>query len=363
MRTTLTESTNSESLAAAHRSIQATSNEKSQESQAASTLIEFPGGRNVPEWRKRLSQRVREVQEQKAREAAEADAATRAAETVSCALPSGQLELVPEPEQAPRNPIVSKALERVERARRGEYQSATPAATAAAPALAAVPKAPQEMPLPLEAPPETTEAEAASESKPKLSIVTQVTTPEPEPPIINTDEVEQTTEKPKRARVISDSVEDAALSYLDTCLSVPVLSCETRGDVAGLTRRTFVGVLDLILIALMVSPVAIGLEATSRNWSDPRVLSLLGGAATAVMLAYFTISIALTGRTLAMRLLSVKTIDARTGLIPTGGQSIKRALGYVFSLALAGLGFAFAFIDRDHRTLHDRFSRTIVVHN
>jgi uncharacterized RDD family membrane protein YckC len=50
-------------------------------------------------------------------------------------------------------------------------------------------------------------------------------------------------------------------------------------------------------------------------------------------------------------------------LIPTGGQSIKRALGYVFSLALAGLGFAFAFIDRDHRTLHDRFSRTIVVHN
>src|ERR1044071_4135155 len=77
MRTTLTESTNSESLAAAHRSIQATSNEQSQESQSASTLIEFPGGRNVPEWRKRLSQRVREVQEQKAREAAEADAATR----------------------------------------------------------------------------------------------------------------------------------------------------------------------------------------------------------------------------------------------------------------------------------------------
>src|SRR5437762_14147543 len=75
MRTTLTESANSESLTAAHRSIQATSNEHSQ--QSASTLIEFPGGRNVPEWRKRLSQRVREVQEQKAREAAEADAATR----------------------------------------------------------------------------------------------------------------------------------------------------------------------------------------------------------------------------------------------------------------------------------------------
>src|SRR5947207_11249594 len=40
-----------------------------------STLIEFPGvSRTVPEWRKQLSQRVREVQERKAREAAEAAA-------------------------------------------------------------------------------------------------------------------------------------------------------------------------------------------------------------------------------------------------------------------------------------------------
>src|SRR5688572_1830495 len=50
------------------------------ETAPASTLIEFPGvSRSVPEWRKQLSQRVREVQEQRAREAAEAAAATRAA--------------------------------------------------------------------------------------------------------------------------------------------------------------------------------------------------------------------------------------------------------------------------------------------
>jgi hypothetical protein len=40
-------------------------------SRQVSTLIEFPGAtRPVPEWRKQLSQRVREVQERKAREAA-----------------------------------------------------------------------------------------------------------------------------------------------------------------------------------------------------------------------------------------------------------------------------------------------------
>jgi len=344
MRTTLTESTKSESLAAAHGSMKSTTNKSDQESQSASTLIAFPSGRNVPDWRKRLSQRVREVQEQKAREAAEAEAVSRAAETVSCALPSGQLELVPEPEQAPLNPIVSKALERVERARRGEHY-AMPTATAAAPALAT---------------PETQNTVAVVEAKPKLSIVTPVVTAEAA--AIN-DDHEQIAEKPKRVRVISERVEDAALSYLETCLSVPVLSCETRGDVAGLTRRAFVGLLDLTLIAFVLSPLAWAIQATSPNWSEPRVVGLVSGVAAAVMLAYFTVSIALTGRTLAMRVLSVKAIDARTGLIPTGGQSIKRALGYVFSLAILGLGFAFAFVDRDHRTLHDRFSRTIVVHN
>ena len=86
--------------------------------QRTSTLIAFPGvNRPVPEWRKRLSQRVREVQELRAREAAEVAAAMQQAEAVSCTLPSAQLELVPDREQPAMNPIVSKALERVDRAR------------------------------------------------------------------------------------------------------------------------------------------------------------------------------------------------------------------------------------------------------
>ena len=45
---------------------------KSKAEASKSTLIEFPGvSRAVPEWRKQLSQRVREVQELRAREASE----------------------------------------------------------------------------------------------------------------------------------------------------------------------------------------------------------------------------------------------------------------------------------------------------
>jgi hypothetical protein len=108
-----------------------------EETGVASRLIEFPGaGRAVPPWRKQLSQRVREVQERKAREAAEELAAAQEAGLVSCALPSGQLELVPDLEQTVMNPIVSKALERLDRARRGEpLAESNGRAVAAAPAL------------------------------------------------------------------------------------------------------------------------------------------------------------------------------------------------------------------------------------
>src|SRR5438128_2781131 len=93
-----------------------------QDTNGPSRLIEFPGAtRAMPEWRKQLSQRVREVQERKARDAAEELAAAQEAGLVSCALPSGQLELVPDLEQPPMNPIVSKVLERLERARRADY--------------------------------------------------------------------------------------------------------------------------------------------------------------------------------------------------------------------------------------------------
>jgi uncharacterized RDD family membrane protein YckC len=100
---------------------------------SASTLIEFPGtARNRPQWRKDLSERVREIQARRAREAAlESESATSVrAERANA--PSGeatphatsaeaqatpQLGLVPPAETPEMNPIVAAALRRIERAR------------------------------------------------------------------------------------------------------------------------------------------------------------------------------------------------------------------------------------------------------
>jgi uncharacterized RDD family membrane protein YckC len=112
-----------------------------------STLIEFPGvNRNRPAWRKELSEKVREIQQRRAREAAlEAGAVTaparrqpatpKASAAVAQATepPSAQtaeapvaatgeeaakqLGLVPPPETPELNPLVVAALRRIERAR------------------------------------------------------------------------------------------------------------------------------------------------------------------------------------------------------------------------------------------------------
>ena len=366
--------------------------EPAEEAAKPSTLIEFPrNGRSVPEWRKQLSQRVREVQERKAREAAEELAAAQEAGLVSCALPSGQLELVPDLENPAFNPIVTKALERLERAKRSDYPSMHRAATAAAPALTREAQrvaeaeevekplvevkrkltvvAPQPIVEPAQtiekapAIPGSMEIAAASNALPVESIIENNPVAQA---VITETEIETAVDLPTTAtserkpiRVISDN--DIALSYLETCLSVPALAADTRTDIPGLTRRFFAGVVDLLLIALMVSPAAAAIYYSGANWADPRIIGLISGIAAVTMFGYLTICTAMTGRTLAMRMFSMRTIDLRTGLIPTGGQSITRALTFVFSFAVLGLGIAYALIDPDKRAVHDRLSKTIVI--
>src|SRR3954454_23628107 len=97
--------------------MESTGNTPTQPRERKSTLIEFPGvSRNsVPEWRKELSERVREVQERRAR-----DAAREAGETERLRLESAvgtpQLELLPPAEMPAINPLVAAALKRIERA-------------------------------------------------------------------------------------------------------------------------------------------------------------------------------------------------------------------------------------------------------
>jgi uncharacterized RDD family membrane protein YckC len=342
------------------------SSESPQKPRKSSTLIEFPGVAKspLPEWRKELSERVREVHERRARDAAyeAAEAERRRREAVTS---PPQLELLPQKTIPAVNPLVAAALRRIERAHQGTmltdnrgHRTTTAAAVAYSPVL-------EES--------EPREAEAVSSATtPELETELEATNSEPAPPKAEknhnlvmvaarqTSSTERAEQIPAPKRLIRDDPNDPALNYLDS-ISREIRVEEVSHKGASMPRRLFSAVLDLIISALLCSPIIVAMKMTSNNFRDVRIIVFSTGVLVVMTFIYLTLSVALTGRTLGMRSLSLRVIDTRTGLIPTGGQSAGRALVYLISLCTVGLGILYALLSREGYTAHDRLTRTAVI--
>jgi hypothetical protein len=329
-----------------------------------STLIEFPGVSRtpIPEWRKELSERVREVQERRAREAA-SEAADLHRQAAEAEIPTHQLDLLPHADLPAMNPLVAAALKRIERA----HQSVSEArnvrqvvATAVAYAPAREENEPEVIEslvtaqLPLETalepePSRETDAVPHIDRSHNLTVV---------PPIEETVTEKHPSTQPTPRRLIVEN--DPSLNYLDSISrTVRVDEIDSRRPAAF--RRLVCGLFDLLICASLCSPIAFAMRATGAELKDPRAIEVLAGSLVAVTFMYLTLTIALTGRTLAMRALSLRVIDTKTGLIPTGRQSIGRSVLYILSLALAGIGVLVALMSREGYTTHDRLTRTAVI--
>jgi uncharacterized RDD family membrane protein YckC len=338
-----------------------------------SMLIEFPGaGRSPrPQWRKQLSERVREIQERRAREAEEG--ARRPQPEPSAEATAPQLGLVPQPDAPQINPLVAAALRRIERARQS-YPPPAPrtrggggAATAVArfvedeyqPESKAAPEQGQAtVPAlkPEKAPGEKTAEEAARERG--LVVVSSV----PQPSASVAAEALGQKEKPLAAgRVAAQVINDPVLESLEAQSADALPVVEPYDDRAPLYKRLVAGIIDLFVVLFASSPFAAIIELTNGNWADVRVAASMGGIILVIMFLYFTASTALAGRTWGMSLLSLRPVDAETGLPPTTGQSVSRSLFFMGSLATAGLGLLYALFDAEGRTAHDHFSGTVVV--
>ena len=324
-----------------------------------STLIEFPGVTRsaVPEWRKELSERVREVQERRAREAAR-EAAEDERRRLEAAVNAPQLELLPPTEMPAINPLVAAALKRIERAHQTAPTETRPARSNLATAIAYAPAREDNDMNETVGPPTT-----------QLTFEPEITVHEETPAVEKTHLVVVPPSEPAPApapaprpakRLIRDDPNDPALNYLDS------ISRNLRVDDSGMQsasafRRVISALLDLIFCAMISSPVALAAHYTGNNLQETRVIAILAGTFVVVTFIYLTLTTALTGRTWAMRLLSLKIIDTKTRLIPTGGQSIGRSFVYLISLATV-LGILSALFSREGYAAHDRISRTAVVH-
>ena len=333
----------------------ASPNDSTRTTEKRSTLIEFPGvSRNsLPEWRKELSERVREVQEKRAREAAR-EAAEAERKRMATAINPPQLELLPPTPMPAMNPLVAAALKRIERAHQPapaeNRQPGTTLATAVAYA------------------PEREENEMSETVSPNQQLAFEPEIPVVETPVIEekvshlavvpvVEKVQEPVRPPKR--LIKDDPNDPALNYLDSIAkNLRVDELERRS--ASAFRRVFCALLDLIFCALLSAPIAGAMYLTGSNLQEMRVIAVLAGSVIVVTFIYLTLMTALTGRTWAMRLLSLRVIDTKTGLIPTGGQAIGRSFFYLVSLPTL-VGIFFALVSREGYTAHDRFTRTAVV--
>jgi uncharacterized RDD family membrane protein YckC len=185
-----------------------------------------------------------------------------------------------------------------------------------------------------------------AEPPPPVEKTHLVVVPPPEPVVIKTE----LPQLPKR--LIRDDPNDPALNYLDSiCRNVRVDDLASQS--ASAFRRVVSAVLDLIVCALFTSPIAGALYLTGNlNFQDTRVITVLASSFVIVAFLYLTLTTALTGRTLGMRMLSLRVIDTKTGLIPTGGQSIGRSFFYLVSLPTI-VGILFALVSREGYTAHD----------
>lgn len=360
---------------------------------ATSTLIEFPGGGRTtrPQWRKELSERVREIQQRRASEAArEFESSGQYAvgspqQAEAGAMPLG---LVPQQETPEMNPLVAKALERIERAR--QHPQPAPrtharggAATAAvvrpteesyhAPAPSHTPHAEAQQPAPVDAQiavdgliaTESVE-QPAEPARATTLVVVPSPVVAPPPPLNDINEadalIKEALSKPRPRRHLAQIADDALLARREA-MTTPHADepAEKSRNVASLPRRAAAGIIDLIIVAFATSPFAAIMELTSGNWNDLRVAGSLAGVVVIIMFVYLTASVALTGRTWGMALVSLRAVDARSSLSPTAGQCARRAAVYMLTLITLGVGLIPALFDRDRRAVHDRLSSTIVV--
>jgi uncharacterized RDD family membrane protein YckC len=333
-----------------------------------STLIEFPGaGRgSLPQWRKELSERVRLIQERRAREAEETARRRLEQPVAEASAPAPQLGLVPPPPDAPPvNPLVAAALKRIERARqpmppmprgRASMSGAAVAVAHVAEEQYHQDQQPEPVTRPVVAPPPRHDKagqikSAELQRERNLAVVTPQTA-------LNKETVANPA-IPKR--VVATVVDDEGLTPLDDQELDSALLEELYDDRAPMVARCASGLIDLLVVAFAASPFAAIIELTNGNWMDLRVSASMGGIVVVVMFLYLAASTAMTGRTWGMSLVSLRAVDADTGLLPTTRQASVRAFVYMISLATFGLGILYALFDAEGRALHDHLSSTAVV--
>lgn len=325
--------------------------ERASASDVSSTLIEFPSQRPVraslPDWRLELNEKVRAIKARRSMEAmvGEATAARRATSTSADAETAA-----PEPEAAQQplheehaNPIVAAALDRLRRASANSMPQPTPigrrgsAATARVAALS---------------PPQTATHAMPVQQSSALAAV--------EPYHASLVEATPVREELFDPAELLEGLDDEAFDPHAIVAHAALLPPAPMAERASLPARALAGAIDVGIFVLVSVPFVVTTWAINGDFTRTPVLVLLT-VTLALLAAYYLLAMfSIGGRTIGMMLGGLRVVDEH-GNDPSARALFLRATGYVAAAAPAGLGFAWAIVNRDRCGLHDLLSGTRVV--
>ena len=130
----------------------------------------------------------------------------------------------------------------------------------------------------------------------------------------------------------------------------------------GLARRLASALYDLLLLAAVVLVATFPFLAFVGDATSGWRRHLLQAWVLGVSGAYFVWFWTHGGRTLAMKTWHIRLVAEDGGAV-NAMRAMHRFTLAALGLAAAGIGFAWALVDRDRQFLHDRLSGTRLVHD
>jgi uncharacterized RDD family membrane protein YckC len=140
----------------------------------------------------------------------------------------------------------------------------------------------------------------------------------------------------------------------------------TGGYSAGFARRVAALIYDaLLLAALMLIFTTALVMLVARSAIVPQTAGFWAyvyrGALLAIIVGYYVINWTRSGQTLGMRAWRLRAVDPR-GKPMSLRAALLRTFCSVLAWPPAALGVLWLYVDREHLAVHDRLSRTRVVH-
>src|SRR5581483_11861197 len=139
------------------------------------------------------------------------------------------------------------------------------------------------------------------------------------------------------------------------------LGAEEFDDTARVGQRFVAALVDAGIILLTATPFAAALWFLQVNFSDPRVLYVLGGLVALAGFVYSVLSIGLVSRTVGMAFTGIHVMSLNNHKPPTLFQAAARTIGHIFSAAPLAMGFLWIVLGAERRAWHDMLSGTSVV--